>query len=29
MHILGVPVTTKIDGELSVLAPYLNASESD
>ena len=29
MHILGVPMTTKIDGELSVLAPYLNASESD
>ena len=29
MHILGVPVTTKIDGELSVLAPYLNASESN
>ena len=27
MHILGVPVTTKIDGELSVLAPYLNSLE--
>ncbi len=27
MHILGVPVTTKIDGELSVLAPYLSSSD--
>jgi alkaline phosphatase D len=27
MHILGVSVTTKIDGELSVLAPYLNSLE--
>ena len=29
MDILGVPVTTTIDGERSVLAPYLNASGSD